>query len=82
VALLALLSGQLLALGIKAEKSVPWNWMVYLGFALAYFTFPDAGILGAANALAGLYLLAAGALLLAGDKPKRPKRSRYRVMIG
>jgi len=82
VVLLALLSGQLLALGIKAEKSVPWNWMVYLGFALAYFTFPDAGILGLANALTGLYLLAAGALLLATDKPKGPKQSRFRVMIG
>jgi hypothetical protein len=82
VALLALLSGQLLALGIKAGKTVPWNWMVYLGFVLAYFTFPDAGILRAANAFAGLYLLASCALLLLADKPKRPKRSRFRVMVG
>jgi hypothetical protein len=82
VVLLALLSGQLLALGIKEGKSVPWNWMVYLGFALAYFTFPDAGIVNAANALAGTYLLVAGALSLVGDKPKGPKQSRFRVMIG
>lgn len=82
VALLSLLSGQLLALGIKAEKTVPWNWMVYLGFALAYFTFPDAGIIKAANALAGTYLLACGALLFAADRPKRSKDSRFRVMIG
>jgi hypothetical protein len=82
VALLALLSGQLLALGIKAGKSVPWNWMAYLGFVLAYFTFPDAGILHAANALAGLYLLTAGIMLLFADKPKGPKRPRFRVMVG
>lgn len=82
VALLALLSGQLLALGIKAEKSVPWNWMVYLGFALAYFTFPDSAILNVANALTAAYLLASGVLLLADRKPKGPKRSRFRVMIG
>jgi hypothetical protein len=82
VALLALLSGQLLALGIKAEKSVPWNWMAYLGFVLAYFTFPDAGILSAANILTGAYLLASGVYLLLADKPKRPKQSRFRVTIG
>lgn len=82
VALLALLSGQLLALGIKAEKSVPWNWMAYLGFALAYFTFPDAGILSAANLLTAAYLTASGILLLLAEKPKRPKQSRFRVMIG
>jgi hypothetical protein len=82
VALLALLSGQLLALGIKAGKSVPWNWMAYLGFVLAYFTFPDAGILHAANALAGLYLLTAGIMLLFADRPKGPKRPRFRVMVG
>lgn len=81
VALLALLSGQLLALGLRAGKSVPWNWMVYLGFALANFTFPDPAILRAANALAGGYLLASGLLLLmAGPRP--PKDSRYRVMVG
>jgi hypothetical protein len=80
VVLLALLSGQLVALGLKSEKSVPWNWMVYLGFALAYFTFPDAGILNASNALAGAYLATSGTLLLLSDKPK-PK-SGYRVMIG
>jgi hypothetical protein len=82
VALMALLSGQLLALGIKSEKSVPWNWMVYLGFALAYFTFPDSGILSAANALTGAYLLISGALVLLAEKPKRPKQPRFRVMIG
>jgi len=82
VALMALLSGQLLALGIKAEKSVPWNWMAYLGFALANFTFPDAGIISAANVLTGVYLLASGAVLLRSEKPKGPKQSRFRVMIG
>lgn len=84
VALLALLSGQLLALGLKAGKTVPWNWMVYLGFVLAYFTFPDAGILGAANALAGAYLLGCGLLLLLSERPKRRDdgKSRYRVTVG
>ncbi len=82
VALLALLSGQLLALGLRAGKSVPWNWMVYLSFALANFTFPDPGILRAANSLAGGYLLATGLLLLMADRPRPPKDSRYRVMVG
>lgn len=82
VALLSLLSGQLLALGIKSGKSVPWNWMAYLGFVLAYFTFPDEGILQAANALAGLYLLGAGIALLLTERPKGPKRPRFRVMVG
>jgi hypothetical protein len=84
VALLSLLSGQLLALGITYAKSVPWNWMAYLGFVLAYFTFPDEGILRAANAFMGLYLLGAGIVPLFSERPKGkgPKRSRFRVMIG
>lgn len=82
VALLALLSGQLLALGLKSEKSVPWNWMVYLGFALANFTFPDAAILAGANGLASAYLLAVGIVLaVQAGKPQPPKRG-YRVMVG
>lgn len=82
VALLALLSGQLLALGLRAGSSVPWNWMIYLSFALANFTFPDSAILKAANALAGGYLLAAGLMLLASGRSRGPKQPRYRVTIG
>jgi hypothetical protein len=82
VALLALLSGQLLALGLKSEKSVPWNWMVYLGFALANFTFPDAAILAGANALAGIYLFAVGILLTLQARKPQPPKSGYRVMVG
>ncbi len=83
VALLSLLSGQLLALGLKSGKSVPFNWMVYLSFALANFTFPDASILAATNGMVGLYLLVAGILLLLEQtrKPEKPK-SGYRVMVG
>lgn len=82
VALLALLSGQLLALGLKSEKSVPWNWMVYLGFTLANFTFPDAAILAGANALAGIYLFAVGVLLTMQARKPQPPKSGYRVMVG
>ena len=82
VALLALLSGQLLALGLKSEKSVPWNWMVYLGFALANFTFPDAPILAGANALAGLYLFGVAILLTLQARKPQPPKSGYRVMVG
>ena len=50
VALLALLSGQLLAFGLKhPRRAFPCNWMVYLGFILANFSFPDAAILAGAN---------------------------------
>jgi hypothetical protein len=82
VALLALLSGQLLALGLKAGKSVPFNWMVYLSFALANFTFPDSGILAGANCLAGAYLLIAGIVLLALARKSKPPQPGYRVMVG
>ena len=82
VALLSLLSGQLLALGLKAEKSVPWNWMVYLSFALANFTFPDAGILALANGLAGVYLLVTGVVLFLELRKPQPPKSGYRVMVG
>lgn len=82
VALLALLSGHLLALGLKSEKSVPWNWMVYLGFALANFTFPDAEILAGANGLAGMYLFGTGVLLTVQARKPQPPKSGYRVMVG
>jgi hypothetical protein len=80
VALIALLSGHLLAMGLRAERSVPYNWMLYLAFILANFTFPDRGILAAANFLASAYLLGAGALLLFGSRPR--KKQGYRVMVG
>ncbi|HKP98569.1 MAG TPA: hypothetical protein VJ385_22755 [Fibrobacteria bacterium] len=81
VALVALLSGHLLALGLKAGESVPYNWMVYLAFILANFSFPDTGILTAANFLAGAYLLGAGLVLLIQTRPPR-KKDGYRVMVG
>jgi hypothetical protein len=82
VALIALLSGQLLALGLKAEKSVPYNWMAYLAFILANFSFPDAGILACANFLAGAYLFGAGAVLLILARKTPTKKTGYRVMVG
>lgn len=82
VALLALLSGQLVALGLKSNKSVPWNWMVYLAFALANFTFPDAAILACANGLAALYLFSVGILLTIQARKPQPPKSGYRVMVG
>jgi hypothetical protein len=82
VALIALLSGHLLVLGLKAAPSVPLNWMVYLAFILANFSFPDAGILAAANFMAGGYLFGAGLVLLlqAIGTPRKP--DGFRVMVG
>lgn len=81
VALIALLSGQLLALGHEAKESVPFNWMMYIGFIIANLNFPDAPILCGANFLAGTYLFGAGLLVLKNVwKPEGNPRSR--VMIG
>lgn len=82
VALLALLSGQLLALGEKAPASVPYNWMVYLGFVIANLNFPDAGILAGANAFAGAYLAGTGVFLLIKRMSPPKKKNGYRVMAG
>lgn len=82
LALLALLSGQLLALGEKAPASVPYNWMVYLGFVIANLNFPDAGILAGANVLAGTYLGGTGAFLLVKKLSPPRKKDGYRVMVG
>jgi hypothetical protein len=81
VALIGLLTGQLLALGYKSKESVPYNWMLYLGFSLANFSFPDSSILAGANLGAGAYLLAAGILVLKG-KWMVEKKGGYRVMVG
>jgi uncharacterized membrane protein (DUF485 family) len=81
VALVALLCGQLLALGIKAKESVPFNCMIFLGFLDANLNFPDADILPGVDFLACAYLLCAGALVLKGAwKPESNRRSR--VMVG
>jgi hypothetical protein len=82
VALIALLSGHLLALGLKAPPSIPLNWMIYLAFILANFSFPDPGILSMADFLAGGYLCGAGIVLLlqALGTPRKP--GGYRVMVG
>ena len=82
VALVGLLTGQLLALGGRCGNSVPLNWMLYLGFILANLTFPDAAILAGANFAAALYLLFAGGSLLLGHWEVSGKRRRYRVMVG
>jgi hypothetical protein len=82
VALLALLSGQLLALGEKAPASVPYNWMVYLGFVIANLNFPDAGILAAANVFAGAYLAGTGVFMLVKKLSPPRKKDGYRVMVG
>jgi len=80
VALIALLSGQLLALGHKAKESVPFNWMIHIGFLIANLNFPDASILCGANFLAGAYLLGAGLLVLKDYwKPDANPRSQVRV---
>lgn len=81
VALVALLTGHLLALGIKAPASVPYNWMAYLAFILANFSFPDPAILAAADFLTGGYLIGAGLVLFLKGRPPR-KRNGYRVMVG
>ena len=81
VAVIALLTGQLLALGHKAKDSVPFNWMVYMGFMMAHFSFPDAEILAGANYLAGAYLFVAGALVLQGTWKIEDPRG-FSVMVG
>ncbi|MDB5106061.1 MAG: hypothetical protein JWP91_3750 [Fibrobacteres bacterium] len=83
VALLALLSGHLLALGLKHPESVPYNWMLYLAFVLANFSFPDDGILAGANFLAAGYLLGSGVMLFVQSrKATAKKKPGYRVMVG
>lgn len=83
VALISLLSGQLLALGLRSRDSVPFNWMVYLAFILANMNYPDAGILSAANLAAGCYLLFAGSALVTGHwEISEKKKGGYRVMVG
>lgn len=82
VALVGLLTGQLLALGLKARESVPYNWMVYLGFILANLNYPDAAILSGANFAAGGYLLFAGASLLLGLWEVSGKKRGFGVMVG
>jgi hypothetical protein len=82
VALLALLSGHLLALGLKAPESVPYNWMLYLAFVLANFSFPDRGILAGANFLAAGYMLGAGVMLFIRSRKTPTKKGGYRVMVG
>ena len=64
VALMALFTGQLFALGKHCRASVPYNWMAYFAFVMANFTFPDTKILAAANFTSGAYLLCSGSLLL------------------
>lgn len=81
VALMALLTGQLWALGKHAKASVPFNWMIYLAFVLANFNFPDSQILAGADFLAAAYWLVAGVLLLRG-KWKVERKSRFQVMVG
>ena len=81
VALIALLSGQLLALGSKEKESVPFNWMIYIGFIIANLNFPDAPILSGADFLAGAYLIGAAVLALK-DFGKPAGKERSRVMVG
>lgn len=82
VALIGLLTGQLIALGRRSKDSVPFNWMLSLAFALANFNFPDSAILSGANFLAAAYLLIAG-LLVFKRKWKVEKKNRgFRVMVG
>ena len=83
VALIALLTGQLLALGSRARASIMWNWLVYFGFMLANSSFPDGAILSAANYLAGAYLLLAGLMIWKGKWETGDKeKSSFRVMVG
>lgn len=82
LALLGLLTGQLLALGRRCADSVPFNWMVYLGFILANLTFPDPAILAVANLAAGGYLLFAGASLLLGRWEVPAGKRGFSVMVG
>jgi len=82
VALMALLTGQLLAFGLKVPESVPYNWMTYLAFILANFSFPDPGILAGANFMTGGYLLGAGVLLFIRTRKTPEKKNGFRVMVG
>ena len=82
VALIALLTGQLLALGRRSADSVPFNWMVYLGFILANINYPDSAILSGVNFAAGGYLLFAGASLLSGRWEVSSKKRGFSVMVG
>jgi hypothetical protein len=82
VALLALLSGHLLAFGLRVPESTPYNWMTYLAFVLANFSFPDDGILAGANFLTAGYLLGAGVLLFLRTRKVEESKNRYRVMVG
>lgn len=83
VALVGLLTGQLLALGSMSRDSVPFNWMVYLGFILANINYPDSAILASANIGAGAYLLFAGVLLLTGHwEVSSGKKRGFSVMAG
>lgn len=82
VALMALLTGHLLAYGLKAPESVPYNWMIYLAFVLANFSFPDEAILAGANYLTGGYLLGVGVLLFIRSRKATDKDRGYRVMVG
>lgn len=82
VALVGLLTGQLLALGRRAAASVPFNWMVYTGFILANINYPDSAILAGANFAAGGYLLFAGAALLLGRWEVSRKNRGFSVMVG
>lgn len=82
VALMALLTGHLLAFGLKAPESVPYNWMIYLAFVLANFSFPDIAILAGANYLTGGYLLGVGVLLFIRSRKAPDKKRGFRVMVG
>ena len=82
VALMALLTGHLLAFGLKVPESVPYNWMIYLTFVLANFSFPDEAILAGANYLTGGYLLGVGVLLFIRARKAPDKNRGYRVMVG
>jgi hypothetical protein len=81
VALVGLLTGQVLALGRRSPDSVPFNWMVYTGFILANINYPDSAILAGANLVAGCYLLFAGIALLLGRWEVSGKRG-FSVMVG
>ena len=82
VALMALLTGHLLAFGLKSPESVPYNWMIYLAFVLANFSFPDVAILAGANYLTGGYLLGVGVLMFIRARKAPDKNRGYRVMVG
>jgi hypothetical protein len=82
VALLGLLTGQLLALGRRSADSVPFNWMVYTGFILANTSYPDSAILAGANIGAGCYLLFAGVSLLLGRWDVTSGKRGLGLMVG